>query len=517
MDAGIVEALLAAKRKLGDDLTAHAREVDALLADSLRDSPGERLLLRLLLEEGIPEALDQAPDRAPDDAALAELARRMAEKWLLDPVATHQAVRIWHYVMRTDPARAAAPCDMARILGPAAADSRQNAAPAKKTRAFPFFRFRGLAMVLLCGALGSGWWWFWGRDGQTAVESWVSLRTRVQAFATSFMEAYSAASAARSGPRSNQGPDATASAPAARDSAARERPGELGQSGPADRGPEMRETTGKAGADRAGESAARPAALSAPSPLSTHVNSIDMEFVLIPAGSFIMGSPDGEEAVCVGLDGRVEKGCQDWIKAEQPRHRVTISRAFYLGRYPVTQRQWEAVMDGNPSHFKGDGNRPVESVSWHDAQEFIRRLNEREGHGRYHLPSEAEWEYAARAGTNTRYSFGDEPGHLGRYAWFAENSGGSTSPVGRKEPNAWGLYDMYGNVWEWVQDRWGPDYYSASALSDPGGPTIGAQRVLRGGSWFNTARYCRSTIRYREPPDGRNRSFGFRLALSTGE
>jgi formylglycine-generating enzyme required for sulfatase activity len=165
-------------------------------------------------------------------------------------------------------------------------------------------------------------------------------------------------------------------------------------------------------------------------------NSIGIDFVLIAAGEFLMGSESGDSD-------------------EKPVHRVRISKNFYLGKYEVTQAQWHAVMGDNPSRFKGD-TLPVEQVSWEDAQKFIERLNAQEGGTKYRLPTEVEWEYAARAGTTTAYSFGDNPRPLGEYAWFSENFGNTTHPVGQKQPNPWGLYDMHGNVWEWVQDWYGP-------------------------------------------------------------
>ena len=237
----------------------------------------------------------------------------------------------------------------------------------------------------------------------------------------------------------------------------------------------------------------------------THTNSIGMEFVLIPAGTFEMGcSSDSEE-------------CDD---GEKPRHKVRLSKPFYLGKYEVTQRQWEAVMGNNPSAYKGP-DRPVENVSWNDVQEFVKRLNAKEGHTRYRLPTEAEWEYAARAGRTTTYSFGNDEGQLGHYAWYYDNSGYETHPVGQKRPNAWGLYDMHGNVWEWVED-WGGDY-SGGAVTDPQepntvweGPNTIRFHVLRGCSCSNLAWNCRSAYRgwYRvgtSTTDG-----GFRLALSPG-
>ena len=154
-----------------------------------------------------------------------------------------------------------------------------------------------------------------------------------------------------------------------------------------------------------------------PEPLSAMRNSIGMELVLIPTGEFMMGS--------------------DYYQAdERPVHRVVISKPFYLGKYEVTQAQWLDVMGTNPSHFKGDLKRPVERVSWYMVQEFIRRLNVREGHSKYRLPTEAEWEYAARAGSTTQYSFGDNEALLEQYAWYNRNDGGTTHPVGQLKSNA---------------------------------------------------------------------------------
>jgi formylglycine-generating enzyme required for sulfatase activity len=207
----------------------------------------------------------------------------------------------------------------------------------------------------------------------------------------------------------------------------------------------------------------------------TMVNSIGMEFVLISAGTFQMGSEDGEGD-------------------ERPVHRVTISRPFYLGKYEVTQAQWQTVMETNPSLFQGEPRRPVEQISWEDAQAFINKLNAREGTTVYRLPTEAEWEYAARAGTTTAYSFGNDVERLGAYAWYRQNAERHTHPVGQLQPNAWGLYDMHGNVWEWVQDWYGR--YAAQAITDPRGPTAGSHRMRRGGGWNNEAKYCRSANRY---------------------
>ncbi len=220
-------------------------------------------------------------------------------------------------------------------------------------------------------------------------------------------------------------------------------------------------------------------------------NSLGMEFVLIPAGEFLMGS--------------------GWRQNEMPVHRVEMSQPFYLGTYEVTQAQWEAVRGNNPSRFRGDPTRPVENVSWEDVHEFIRLLNAREGSTTYRLPTEAEWEYAARAGTTTTLSFGDDPSQLGLYAWFSHNSSPETHPVGHRQPNAWGLYDMHGNVWEWVHDWYERDYYQYSPAIDPRGPLLGTNRVLRGGAWSVDAEACRSASRSVWHPGYRNNDLGFRV------
>jgi formylglycine-generating enzyme required for sulfatase activity len=228
----------------------------------------------------------------------------------------------------------------------------------------------------------------------------------------------------------------------------------------------------------------------------TYTNSIGMEFVLIPAGDFLMGSDKSSET---------------------PQHRVSISKSFYMGKYEVTQAQWETVMGRrrNLSEFKGRTN-PVEQVSWGDIKRFIWHLNKQEGHNRYRLPTEAEWEYAARAGSNSTYFFGDSRESLGRYAWYSNNSERTTHPVGQKEANAWGLYDIYGNVEEWVQDWYGE--YSASSVTDPRGPSSGSYRVVRGGDWSSIATDCRSSSRsFSRRAVQRGEHFdvwGFRLALS---
>jgi formylglycine-generating enzyme required for sulfatase activity len=206
----------------------------------------------------------------------------------------------------------------------------------------------------------------------------------------------------------------------------------------------------------------------------------------------------------------------------QPAHQVTISRPFYLGKYEVTQAQWAAVMGQNPSRFSGDPRLPVENVSWNEVQEFIRQLNAREGNGRYRLPTEAEWEHAARACAKTAYSFGDDESQLEKYAWYEENAGKRTHAVGQLKPNPWGLYDVQGNVWEWCQDWYGD--YPTKAITDPQGPSQGAFRVYRGGGWYRGARgdrhrddsawYCRLENRHGARPSSRHPSLGFRLLMT---
>jgi len=224
---------------------------------------------------------------------------------------------------------------------------------------------------------------------------------------------------------------------------------------------------------------------------------IDMEFVLIPAGEFDMGDPSSE----------VECG---WYNDDGPVHHVTIPETFYMSKYEVTQKQWSEVMGSYPLYFKGD-DLPVEQVSWNDVQEFITKLNEREGSVKYRLPSEAEWEYTARAGTTTRYSFGDDESEFEDYAWFWENSEIRTHPVGQKKPNPWGLYDMHGNVGEWVQDGWHYGYEGAPADGSAWEDGTSASGVVRGGSWFGLARYCQSAYRRSNAPSNRDPSVGFRL------
>ncbi|MDQ1278287.1 MAG: Formylglycine-rating enzyme family protein [Thermodesulfobacteriota bacterium] len=219
------------------------------------------------------------------------------------------------------------------------------------------------------------------------------------------------------------------------------------------------------------------------------------KFVLIPAGTFMMGSP-GSEA------GRDDD--------EGPYHQVTISRPFYMQTTEVTQGQWKRVMGDNPSHFSICGDDcPVEYVSWEDVQGFIKKLNSMERTDKYRLPTEAQWEYAARAGTTTRFHAGNSDDDLLRAGWLNSNSASKTHPVGQKMSNSWGLYDMHGNVYEWVQDWF--RLYAAGSLTDPAGPPSGLKRVRRGGSWSSIARFCRLSNRDYFGPGQRSGLLGFRL------
>jgi formylglycine-generating enzyme required for sulfatase activity len=218
------------------------------------------------------------------------------------------------------------------------------------------------------------------------------------------------------------------------------------------------------------------------------------KFVLIPVGAFMMGSSSGE--------------------SDETPHQARIWKPFFMQTTEVTQGQWEKVMGSNPSYFKECGyNCPVENVSWEDVQEFIQKLNSMEGsRNKYRLPTEAEWEYAARGGGKDEdYSGGND---IEVVAWYKNNSGGKTHPVGQKKPNGLGIYDMSGNVWEWCQDWYG-DYPSGHLIViDPAGPSRGVGHVFRGGSWDYIARYCRSAFRSMGAPNFMINNLGFRLAAS---
>ena len=223
---------------------------------------------------------------------------------------------------------------------------------------------------------------------------------------------------------------------------------------------------------------------------STKRNRVGIEFVLIPAGTFRMGSSS-----------------DDAVEQEEPVTEVRISRAFYMGKHEVTQKQWEKVMGTNPSAFKGCKDCPVEHVSWNDVQAFIRTLNGMEDSKRYRLPTEAEWEYAARGGTDgDRYST-----NLDTIAWYDKNCNQGPHRVGKKAPNGYGLHDMLGNVYEWVQDWKGP--YPGGSVTDPQGPARGKLRTMRGGSWEAGKQSCRATHRLDATPGFRFHALGLRLLM----
>ena len=214
---------------------------------------------------------------------------------------------------------------------------------------------------------------------------------------------------------------------------------------------------------------------------------LEAKFVLIPAGTFQMGASGNQ-------------------------HQVTISKPFYMQTTVVTQEQWKKVMGSNPSYFKDGGDDcPVDNVSWNDVQEFISRLNRQEGTDKYRLPTEAQWEYAARSGgRQEEYAGTSSESNLGEYAWYSANSGRKTHPVGQKKPNGLGLYEMSGNVWQWVQDVYGD--YPSSSVTNPTGPSSGSYRVNRGGSWFDLAQLCRTAVRSYFSTDVRYDFLGFRLS-----
>jgi formylglycine-generating enzyme required for sulfatase activity len=278
-------------------------------------------------------------------------------------------------------------------------------------------------------------------------------------------------------------------------------------------------------------------------------NSLGMPLVLIPPGEFDMGATS-EEIAWAQEQGKKNQETAwyfDRVLSEAPRHRVKLTKPFYLGVYHVTQREYEKVMGVNPSAFtwrqrdgsafeppllegetksrrvdatmvanKDTGRYPVETVSWDDVMEFCRRLSllpaERATKGAYRLPTEAEWEYACRAGTTTRWYCGDDEGGLIECAWFIKNAAGMTHPVGEKKPNAWGLYDMHGNVWQWCADWFNAAYYKQLSLSEPAGPPAGSIRVLRGGCRNNSS-FCRSAFRNSSGPTNRFQNFGFRVVV----
>ncbi len=223
---------------------------------------------------------------------------------------------------------------------------------------------------------------------------------------------------------------------------------------------------------------------------------VHMTLIKIPAGTFQMGTNSKD---------------YDGLSYSRPVHQVTISQAFYMGKYLVTQEQYQAVMGTNPSHFTGDPNRPVEMVSWNDAVAFCQALATKSGYN-IRLPSEAEWEYACKAdkgNVDTKYYFGDDDSQLGTYAWYNSNSGSTTHAVGTRTGNSFGLYDLSGNVWEWCNDWYGS--YSSSSVPDPTGPSSGTYRVHRGGSWDSDDYLCRSSLRRWSSPTLTININGFRV------
>ena len=220
-------------------------------------------------------------------------------------------------------------------------------------------------------------------------------------------------------------------------------------------------------------------------------------FVFVKGGCFEMGDTFG--------DGGMN---------EKPAHNVCVDD-FYMGKYEVTQRQWAEVMESNRSYFKGCEDCPADRVNWIDAQEFILTFNRKTG-SNYRLPTEAEWEYAARSGgKREKWAGTSYEEELGDYAWYDANSGQRTHPVGQKKPNGLGLYDMSGNVWEWVQDWYDVGYYKSSSINNPQGPSRGQERVLHGGSWFFKPGVLRASVREWLVPNARADDIGFRLAISS--
>jgi len=238
-------------------------------------------------------------------------------------------------------------------------------------------------------------------------------------------------------------------------------------------------------------------------PPKNFTNSIGMKFVWISPGTFVMGSP------------KEETQRQD----DEIQHKVTLTKGFHMGVHTVTQEQWQAVMGNNPSYYKGEKNLPVEQVSWDDCQEFIKKLREKDKKA-YRLPTEAQWEYSCRAGTKTPFHFGEtisteQANYNGNFTYGDGKKGKyreKTTPVGSFPANAFGLFDMHGNVWQWCEDWYGD--YPQKDVTDPQGPEKGQYRVLRGGSWRTPPGYCRSAYRRRHGPGGRNNLYGLRVCFS---
>jgi formylglycine-generating enzyme required for sulfatase activity len=275
-------------------------------------------------------------------------------------------------------------------------------------------------------------------------------------------------------------------------------------------------------------------------PAKKLTNSIGMTLVRIEPGSFQMGTTKEQIDQLLRL---FPDSKREWFDDEQPQHPVKITRPFFLGTHPVTQGQYQAIMGSKWSHCKvyfptftvmvmGSDDLPVENVSWLDALNFCNKMSEKDkrtpfylingtdvtdvGGDGYRLPSEAEWEYACRAGSATLFPFGDDAGKLGEHAWYSSNSQSKTHHVGQKSPNAWGLYDLLGNVWEWCADWYDEKYYASSPAADPPGASWALSRVIRGGSWNFNAGYCRPAYRRRSAPEYRINRLGFRVAAVQG-
>jgi formylglycine-generating enzyme required for sulfatase activity len=245
----------------------------------------------------------------------------------------------------------------------------------------------------------------------------------------------------------------------------------------------------------------------APVELEEYTNSIGMTFKLVPAGEYQMGNDKQRDALAAEIPGSSPSD----FGREDPAHPVRITKPFFLCAKEVTQEQYQKVVGSNPAENSSPQN-PVENVSWTDAELFCKRLSEKEKRT-YRLPTEAEWEYACRAGSTTEFHFGDDPATLPEHAWFAGNSGKKSHPVGEKKPNAWGFLDMNGNVSEWCQDWFAAEYYESSEKSDPKGPYSGSGRVHRGGSFESPVAKCRSTPRFKELPTYKSPALGFRVVL----
>jgi len=250
-------------------------------------------------------------------------------------------------------------------------------------------------------------------------------------------------------------------------------------------------------------------------------NGVKMDFVWCPSGSFMMGSTEAEQKKAIkdlpaDLKSETMKSTIDAINNEGPKHKVIFAKGFWMAKTEVTQAQWKQVMGTNPSKFIESGiNAPVETVSWNDCQAFIAKLNNicaSQITGKFSLPTEAQWEYACRAGTNKAYYFGSDASRLGDYAWFAGNSSMKSQGVAQKKPNAWGLYDMHGNVWEWCANFY--EKYPINNVTDPAEPAAGSGLVGRGGGWDDFAVDLRSAYRsFGRPADFKASPLGLRPVL----